>query len=329
MKDYEILSTIGSGGSGEVFKIRRNNTGILYAAKRFSCEEEGRREAERLQKLNHPGIPKTADYFSEEGYFWLVMEYEEGKTLEEYAKENYKRLFKRKSKGIPSGEKIIEDLSEILKYLHSLPVPVIHGDLKPSNIFITEKGEIKLLDFGSARKLYEDDTEIYSTKRYAAPEQYMGECTLRSDVYAFGYVMIYVLSGKEPGCFKNKPDKGMLLRLGMKENFAEVAFKCIYDNPVKRYASAKELNQALKRMKRGALMKQTFEKTVSLMLTDGGSILALSGYFLYFLKGVQRGRFFILAGCVMLLVKMISDSNGKNERAGEYVTEYSLFLRDE
>ncbi|HEV3110330.1 MAG TPA: serine/threonine-protein kinase [Candidatus Binataceae bacterium] len=151
------------------------------------------READMLAELSHEHIPRIYDCFSEQNRHYLVMEYVAGDTLEEEIK--------------AAGGKLPEDrvidialqVLETLEYLHHREPPVIYRDLKPSNIMITPKGQVKLIDFGIARHFQPlIGATMVGTQGYAPPEQYRGKVETRSDLYALGATMHHALSGRDP-----------------------------------------------------------------------------------------------------------------------------------
>ena len=327
---YVILDKLGEGGSGVVYRVKDTNTGIIYAMKCFANAGCGERETKVLKELHHPGIPKLADCFIFEDTYCLVMEYEDGVSLNEYVE------------GLNRTEVIFKKLVDIVAYLHSRPVPVVHGDLKPENIYVTAGGEVKLLDFGSAFRFSNRKQARESTPGYAAPELYQGVCRRESDVYALGYILVYITSGKDPGYFSGckeqkskraceritterriRPvqglDRAVLRRLGLSAPLAEIAEKCIRREAKERYASAVILSDALRKAGKRHRIKRIIGRAREMLLTDGGGILALYG--LYSAK-----KLCILAGCVFLLGELLIESHKRNRFGEECTRIYSLFL---
>lgn len=188
---YCILEKIAGGGEGDVYLARDMELGTLWAVKELPLEKK--KEAKLLRLLNHPGLPKMIDYLEKEENCYLVMEYIQGKNLEEWIR----------GKNFLSLEEILKigiETAGILKYLHSGNPPVFYGDLKPGNLMMTESGRIYLIDFGSAVFGYREKQNMcLGTKGYAAPEQYKGRVTALSDIYALGKT-IYALVEKRKLC---------------------------------------------------------------------------------------------------------------------------------
>src|SRR5438270_531190 len=206
---YRILEQVGRGGFGAVYKAADTLFGYrLVAVKemvqsRLSPQEvveaieAFKREAHLLAGLQHPNIPAIYDYFGEAGRWYLVMDFIEGDTLEEYL---------RKSSGryLPV-EKVLDlgiQLCTVLGYLHTRQPPIIFRDLKPANILLTSSGRIYLIDFGIARHFkpgQSRDTVAFGSPGYAPPEQYgKGQTTPRADIYALGATLHQLLTGDDP-----------------------------------------------------------------------------------------------------------------------------------
>ncbi len=203
LASYEILSLIGAGGMGEVYRAKDTKLGREVAIKvlpeAFARDEERlarfEREARILAALNHPGIATLYGLEESAGTSYLVMELVEGETLGE-----------RLDRGpIPVDEAIalFEQIAEALDAAHEKNI--VHRDLKPANAKITREGQIKVLDFGLAKDykpagtdidlsdsptLAKEDTRegtILGTPAYMSPEQARGKrVDKRTDIWAFG-----------------------------------------------------------------------------------------------------------------------------------------------
>ncbi len=206
---YHILDQVGKGGFGAVYKAADTLFGCrLVAVKEMDQShlspqeiaeaiETFKREAHLLAGLQHPNIPGIYDYFGEAGRWYLVMDFIEGDTLEEYL---------RKSRGryLPV-EKVLDtgiQLCTVLGYLHTRQPPIIFRDLKPANIMLTSSGQIYLIDFGIARHFkpgQSKDTTAFGSPGYAPPEQYgKTQTTPRADIYALGATLHQLLTGHDP-----------------------------------------------------------------------------------------------------------------------------------
>ena len=183
---YEILSAIGAGGMGEVWKARDTRLGRIVAIKQLTAPNADRfdKEARAIAALNHPHICQVYDV----GPDYLVLEYIEGHPI----------------RGpLPADEalRLAMQIADAVEGAHSKGI--LHRDLKPANIMVTEGGSAKLLDFGLA-KLMDADADVtrtvagtvLGTAAYMAPEQAEGKpLDARSDVFSFGAVLYEMLSG--------------------------------------------------------------------------------------------------------------------------------------
>ncbi len=206
---YQLLSCIGQGGMGAVYKaadtrfnnrpvaIKEMSTAGLPAARLQEAEEAFEREAHLLADLLHPNLPRIYEHFAENDRSYLVMDFIDGQTLEEY-------LAKIGGKQLPVEQvvKWAEQLCDVLNYLHSHQPPIVFRDLKPANVMVDDSGHIYLIDFGIARIFKpgkQHDTVALGSPGFAAPEQYgKAQSTPRSDIYSLGALMHYLLTGSDP-----------------------------------------------------------------------------------------------------------------------------------
>ncbi|MBN1136888.1 MAG: protein kinase [Anaerolineae bacterium] len=206
---YRIVRLVGGGGMAWVYQVEElpAGSGKLWALKELRPQTEDRaeqaagrklfvQEARWLRELDHPNIPKIADFFEEDGRSYLVMEFIFGESLE-------KRL---KAANAPLLESDVLNwalqLCDALHYLHTRTPPIIFRDIKPSNAMVTNTGQVKLIDFGIARTYKtgkKRDTVAMGSENYAAPEQWgKGQTDARSDVYALGATIYDLLANMAP-----------------------------------------------------------------------------------------------------------------------------------
>ncbi len=206
---YQLETRIGQGGMGAVYKAsdtRFNNRPIaikemsrtgLSASQIQEAEAAFERESHLLADMLHPNLPRIYDHFTEGERSYLVMDFIEGQTLEDY-------LAKAGGDAL-SLDQVLDwgkQLCDVLSYLHSHQPPIIFRDLKPSNVMISESGHIYLIDFGIARVFkpgQSHDTVALGSPGYAAPEQYgKAQSTPRSDIYSLGALLHCLLTGVDP-----------------------------------------------------------------------------------------------------------------------------------
>src|SRR5713101_7855605 len=206
---YQLLSRVGQGGMGAVYKAadtRFNNRPVaikeisstgLTPTRLQEAEAAFEHEAHLLADLLHPNLPRIYEHFAENDRSYLVMDFIEGQTLEEY-------LGQKGGGPLPVDQVITwaEQLCDVLNYLHTHQPPIIFRDLKPANVMIGESGHIFLIDFGIARIFKpgkQHDTVALGSPGYAAPEQYgKSQSTPRSDIYSLGALLHHLLTGHDP-----------------------------------------------------------------------------------------------------------------------------------
>ncbi|HSA78646.1 MAG TPA: serine/threonine-protein kinase [Nitrospirota bacterium] len=256
---YEILEILGRGGMGCVYKVAdRFQGGKILAAKELlagnlSAEKahetlaQFQTEARILTRLTHPNLPKVYDYFSFPGRYYIIMEYVKGKTLE-------KILHTRKGRPVDERQALSWAL-QVCKTMHFLTVqkpPVVFRDLKPANIMIDRNSRVRLIDFGIARFFKEaksEDTFVYGTPGYAAPEQYgTGQTDVRSDIFSLGATLHHCLTGRNPS--ENPLDfpDPRSLNPKLSKGTAEIIRKALQQEREKRFQSALEMKQAIQRV---------------------------------------------------------------------------------
>jgi eukaryotic-like serine/threonine-protein kinase len=246
---YRIVDTLGSGGMSTVYLAEDLKLpGTRWAVKELSQDmlhiDNGTREAQFLMALEHPHLPKIIDYFASDGIRsgLLVMEHIRGRTLQQ--------LFEQQGRRIAPAEllKFMLQLIDALDYLHRQQnQPVVYRDLKPSNVMITVHGQVKLIDFGTARKHKQghmDDTVKLGTVGFASPEQFRGEQTdPRSDLYSLGAMMYYLLTGGRYYYETRTPIRDIASDLD--EGWSQVIDKLLSHHPADRYTTAAEVGSQL------------------------------------------------------------------------------------
>jgi protein kinase-like protein len=206
---YRIVREIGQGGFGSVYRARdMQKRGRLVAIKQIVLDklkpqeiieatDTFNREVTLLSALKHPNLPKIYAHFTDTSHWYLVMEYIEGQTLEEYLKRSRRGYF-----SLRQVLKIGLALAKVLAYLHEQSPAVIFRDVKPANVMLTPTGHVYLIDFGIARRFSPQkskDTGPLGSPGFAAPEQYgRAQSDPRTDIYGLGATLQTLLTGRDP-----------------------------------------------------------------------------------------------------------------------------------
>src|ERR1022692_2148720 len=266
---YRIAEKIGAGGMGEVYRARDQHLARDVAIKVLppgtladeSARKHFRKEGLILSRLNHPNVATIHDFDTQQGVDFLVMEYIPGITLSE------------KVGAGPLPEKDVlrlgVQLAEGLSVAHDHGV--IHRDLKPGNLRVTDDGRLKILDFGLA-KLWHPVTASAATESlsetqgmagtlpYMAPEQLLGgEIDARTDIHAAGLVLYEMTTGRHPfahversqliaAILHRPPRPPTALNPTLSTELERIIGKCVEKEPENRYQSAKELAIDLRRL---------------------------------------------------------------------------------
>jgi serine/threonine-protein kinase len=270
---YIIQRKLGEGGMGVVYlaedTLLERQVAIkeLIMAKAPVSESLGNRfqqEALALARLNHPNITHLYAFIPKDDTYWMVMEFVNGKTLEEWLKIN----------GTMQPAVACSILVQMLDGLHHAHrKSIIHRDLKPSNVMISEEGEVKITDFGIARiknsQRITQHGKSVGTLEYMAPEQIQGkEGDERTDVYAAGNILYELLCGQPP--FKADTDYH-LMKAKLEEtppllpalltvtppSLKQIILKALDRNPEKRFESVTSFKEALNQCMQHSFLKET------------------------------------------------------------------------
>ena len=226
LSDFEILKALNE--KQNVFLMRHKGNGQHYVKKIY--EQYDIKIYEQLKRDCHVNLVHICDYFELDETLVVIEEYIQGLTLCELLEERG-----------PLPEQMVKDITQQLcdglNHLHHMSPPLIHRDIKLSNVMLTRQGIVKLIDFDISR-IYKEhvskDTEILGTAGYAAPEQFgFRQTDARSDIYSVGVLMNCLLTGKHPG----EQLTNSVLRV--------VIERCIQLDPGQRYPNMIEVKHAL------------------------------------------------------------------------------------
>src|SRR5271166_1678809 len=259
ISDYEILSTLGVGGMGKVYKVRNVITDREEAMKILlpdlssnrSLADRFLREIRVLAALNHPNIAALRTALTYENQLVMIMEFVEGETLAN----RIARAPISTSEAVNYSEQILSALGYAHKH------NITHRDIKPANMMLTPQGVVKLMDFGIARSgtdgsLTSTGTTLGSLN-YMPPEQVRGESAdARSDIYSFGVSLYELLTGKLPfhsdsqyslmtAHLNEVPVAPITLRDDLPPSLNEIILMAIAKDPANRFQSADAFRAAL------------------------------------------------------------------------------------
>ena len=275
--NYIITAKIGSGGMGSVFLaehkfIKQQKVAIkMIKSELFNdfAKNKLKEEAERLASLDHPNIVKFLNYdIDAQGNVYLIMEYAEGATLDQYI---------NSKTGLIVEEKILplfEPILDAFDYAHKKKV--VHRDIKPANIIITTEGVPKILDFGISTIVDEgnnaEEAFIMGTPSYMSPEQVKGRgIDTRSDIYSLGVLLHQMLTGNAPYDTTTLSEQDInekvvtepLPRMKTYYHYISDKLQAIVDkatakDPKERYQTCAEFKRAMRK----ALIKEPISKSV-------------------------------------------------------------------
>ncbi|WP_035701562.1 Stk1 family PASTA domain-containing Ser/Thr kinase, partial [Glycomyces tenuis] len=265
---YEIGEVVGYGGMAEVHRGRDLRLGRDVAVKLLRADlsrDESflvrfRREAQNSASLNHPNIVAVFDTGEEHGIPYMVMEFVNGRTLKEVL------MAEGRFDPVTACE-VVADMCSALDFSHKHHI--IHRDVKPGNVMLSDTNQVKVMDFGIARALASGQatmtqtSAVIGTAQYLSPEQARGETVdARSDVYAVGCVLYELLVGHPPFTGDNPVSVAYQhvreearppseLNPSVPATVDAVVMKALAKNPDHRYRSAGEMREDLIRAARG------------------------------------------------------------------------------
>lgn len=257
---YEILSKVGAGGMSDVYKAKDHILSRFVAIKVLKQEfsedssfvTKFRAEAQSAAVLEHPNIVNIYDVGSENGLYYIVMEYIEGITLKTYIEKKGQLSFKESAS-------IAIQVARGIEAAHNKNI--IHRDIKPQNIMISSEGKVKVTDFGIAKATSSNtiSSDVMGSVHYASPEQARnGFVDGRSDIYSLGIVMFEMVTGRVP--FDGDTTVAVALQHLQEDiakpstyapdlpiSFEKIILKCTQKTPDRRYQTMEELLSDIRR----------------------------------------------------------------------------------
>lgn len=265
IRGYDILSTLGEGGLGTVYRARQVSMNRMVALKvlhkQWTNDDEFRKrfvlEARIVGKLSHQNLIQVYDVGKENDYYYFSMEYVDGRTVEEL-------IESAPGKRLDVGQAVDIVVQTIRAINYYKDFEIVHRDIKPSNIMITRQNTVKLGDFGFVKSNLDrelgTDGMVLGTPDYIAPEQAMGKPNVdyRADIYSLGVTFYHMLTGQPP--FAGSPTKVMVkhtreavpdpreLRPSLGDEVVNVLSKMLEKEPDKRYSNMNVLFADLERL---------------------------------------------------------------------------------
>jgi serine/threonine protein kinase/Tfp pilus assembly protein PilF len=257
---YKILEKLGEGGMGVVYKaedtkLKRTVALKFLPSKALGTEEEEKRflnEAQAAAALNHPNIATIHEIDEFEGDTYIVMEYVEGENLKEKINSGPIKI----DKAIDIAIQVAEGLQ------HAHKKEIVHRDIKSDNIMLTEDGQVKIMDFGLAKKtgatMVTKEGTTLGTAAYMSPEQARGETVdFRTDIWSLGVVLYEMLTGQMP--FKGEYEQAVIYSILNVEpehitdtvgELGSIIFKTLAKSPEERYRNAENVINDLRKLKK-------------------------------------------------------------------------------
>jgi serine/threonine protein kinase len=241
---YQIMEPLGHGSQGTTFRgidrADQSEVAIKVLSLAGMANWKGfdlfERECRVLARLHHPNIPRFIDHYASEesGDYFLVMELVEGRTLSRIVEEDGPLPRERLTK-------VFEQALETLAYLERQSPPIVHRDIKPTNLLLDATDHLHLVDFGGVRDAMrqEGGSTIVGTYGYMAPEQLHGEATGATDLYALGATILALITGAEP---QDMPRKGLSIdldRLVPRHPWRSLLGQMLEPDPARRIDDAK------------------------------------------------------------------------------------------
>jgi eukaryotic-like serine/threonine-protein kinase len=249
---YQILTNLGSGGFGTVFLARDSwidkKVAIKVPHRQTGDFDDLLQEPRLLAALDHANIVGIVTAEKVEGVFFIVMEYIKGESLEAV-------LDREKSLDVPRAVNYTLQVLRGVEHAHA--AQILHRDLRPANVLISESGVVKVADFGTSRFLEKSHaTTVIGSPPYMAPEQFQGRAVLASDIYSVGVMLYQMLTGMLPYFSPNPAQIERLVSQGrctpprlrngqIPREISDITMKALAPDVAGRYQRASELLEDL------------------------------------------------------------------------------------
>jgi serine/threonine-protein kinase len=275
---YEVLSRLGKGQMGRVYKARQISTDRIVALKVLPSSlskdrnylERFIREAKAAAKLNHPNVVSALEFGESDGLYYYAMEYVEGANVRTILEQEGK-IDEREALAI------VFQIAQALEHAHSLSI--IHRDIKPENVMVMQDGTAKLCDLGLAREATEDSSltqfgAVLGTPYYISPKQARGEKNLdiRTDIYSLGVTLFHMVTGQVPFTgtsiatimakhITEEPPSASAVEPQVSLSTSRLVRKMMEKNPGRRHQNPAELIEEINRIISGASVSVPPRKT--------------------------------------------------------------------
>lgn len=309
---YKILRVLKNAQESCIFLVEHIDLNSYWIIKKVNASDaKYLKEIELLKGLKHDNIPLLVDVIVEESWIYIVREYIDGKTLDQYIDE-LGQIDEQE------GIRIGISLCKIVEFFHGFQNPIIIRDIKPSNIIIARDGTLKLIDFSIAKKFSTDsirDTEYLGTKGFAAIEQYginsKDKCDVQTDVFGIGATLYFLFSRQDLGRPPYRFYPLSQFRNDLSLNIEGILLKACQLKKVDRYTDVNEFREALQ-----SCIKEDLPNTITTQI-DRQNLPTL------FLQGIKNGvgtthqclgisRFLRKCGLSVLLIDKSQDQMLRN-----------------
>jgi serine/threonine protein kinase len=249
---YQILSNLGSGGFGTVFLARDvwidKKVAIKVPHRQSGDFDDLLQEPRLLAALSHTNVVGIVTAERVDGVFFIVMDYIKGESLEAV-------LDREKSLDLPTALNYVVQILKGVEHAHQ--TQILHRDLRPANVLVSEAGVVKVADFGTSRFLEKSHaTTVIGSPPYMAPEQFQGRAVLASDIYSVGVIFYQMLTGTLPYFSPNPAQIERMVALGrctppklrntqIPREISDIIMKAIAAEVSERYQRASELLEDL------------------------------------------------------------------------------------